>query len=449
MRPFGVQAQGGLILLVAIVSVSGVDPSVLGHVAKSTFSLLGLLGLVWSACKERRLIHFFIGATGVIGLIAVYYYNPTHRWEEGVGALPIDHISLLPGSAFPLGTQTALAFAVTAAITAGLAIGLKDREVLRGFGVASVVGAVTALFVLAQRLTPHLFPVFEWTGFFVYENHFAAFANLILPIALACGRRAQYRAFQSGQASSPAGLFYWMVFLLTAAVMLSRSRAGLFITGGTITAFILMQIRLRRRYPFLTPPLVWITKVGLGAGVMILGLGLIGILHEEALLRSLGQELSFRSQTLLDTLSMWRDYRVWGTGPGSFAAVFPYYQSLPIGKYFFSHAHCEPLEFLAEYGVLGGGLIALAVAWIFFFGRCRDVQNTHSPSFMELEGFGLILALCGMGLHSLIDFPLRHPVNALLTWAWVGILVNRLSGCSVMKILFSRNKVKRPDGDVV
>jgi len=160
------------------------------------------------------------------------------------------------------------------------------------------------------------------------------------------------------------------------------------------------------------------------------------------------QEFSFRRQVVADVISMWKSHPWWGTGPGSFTAVFPYYQTLPVEKHFFAHAHCEPLEFLTEYGLLGSIIFTVVMAGLFLCGRHRDTQSRSSPSFNELEGFGLTLALCGIGLHSLTDFPLRHPLNALIVWVWIGILCSRINGFAAMNFLLNRNRVRRPDREV-
>jgi O-antigen ligase len=255
-------------------------------------------------------------------------------------------------------------------------------------------------------------------------------------------------AFQTGRMSSPAGITLLAAALIGAAVAVSRSRAGLAVSGLIVVIFIFWQFRLQRRYPFMIPPASLAAKISLGTGALaVAGMVMLKVIRESGALARIVQELFFRRQVMADVLSMWKSHPWWGTGPGSFAAVFPYYQSVSLEKHFFAHAHCEPLEFLTEYGLLGGAVFLTVMAGLLLCGRHRDTQSRSSPSFNELEGFGLMLALCGIGLHSLTDFPLRHPLNALLTWVWTGILLGRVNGLSALKILSSRNKSKHPDGE--
>jgi O-antigen ligase len=438
MKRTGSRAPGSLVLLLAILSFGGMGFGLFGFSSNAVMAALSISGFLWLGVSgwwslsdrpvRRARIGFFAGSAVFLVLLTTYYFNSTHRWVDGVGALPINHIGFLPGSAFPSGTLQALCFSAIALVAGGLSMDLGRKEVNFFRSIAVLAAAVTALAVLGQRLTPRPYPVFELTGFFSYENHFAAFANLILPVALCAASRQRMNAFQTGRISSPAGVTLLAAAIIGAAVAMSRSRAGLAVTGLIFFSFICWQLRLQRRHPFMIPPVSLLAKISLGTGsVAVVCMVMVRMAREWIHLVRIGQEVPFRGQILADVLSMWKAHPWWGTGPGSFTAVFPYYQSVPLEKYFFAHAHCEPLEFLSEYGLLGGGIFLTAVACILFFGRRRDAENRSSPSFVELEGFGIILALCGIGLHSLIDFPLRHPLNALLTGVWIGILAGRVS----------------------
>jgi hypothetical protein len=391
------------------------------------FRSAGLLWLGWRLYRQRasgrdvrQWTRFFSGSAVILSLLLVYYLNPSHRWTEGIGALPVSHLRFLPATAFRPGTLGALWFTVTVLVAVGLAMDLGRGQRMWLMAGVVAVSAATALVVLGQRFSPRPFPVFDLTGFFPYENHYAAFANLILPVALCAGARRTIRAYETGRVSSPAGLFYFSAGLMVAAVALSRSRAGLLISCLMLTAFIGLQIRLRRRYPLIGLPFPRRIRTVYVAGIA--SGGLAAVLYFFSRLRRVGEELSFRAQVLADTLSVWSDKPFWGSGPGSFSSVFPYYQSLPVEKYFFLHAHCDPLQFLAEYGLLGGAVVLGAAGWILFRRPGPARVEDAAPTFLELEGAGLWLALAGVGLHSLVDFPLHHPLIALLSVVWIGIL---------------------------
>ena len=425
MSDTGGHVSGSLGLLLVMLGLGAVEFLRIDgiQIALSVVGFLWIARGLWRGGIRQSRMRFFSATALILLLFAMYNLNPTHSWKAGMGALPVDHIGFLPGGAFPEGAVRSTFFVALALSALGLTQELERKEITI-LGTVVLTGAVIAsLAVLGQRLAPRRFPVFDVTGFFAYENHFAAFANLILPVALAWGARFKFHAFLKGKVSSPSGLCYWGAVLLIAAVWFSRSRAGLFIAALMVVGFICNQIYLRRRYPFIARPLSRRMKIGVGLGCVVPAVGLLGLrISNQGNFDWIGEGLIFRFRILTDTLSMWRSHLWWGTGPGSFAAVFPYYQSLPVEEWFFSHAHCEGAEFLAEYGVLGGGLFLAGTALILFSAPVHSSRDPETPSFRELEGVAFVLSLAGISLHSLIDFPFRHPLNALLTVVWIGIL---------------------------
>jgi hypothetical protein len=360
----------------------------------------------------------------LLGGIALYAMNPTHRWVEGTGLLPAKPLPGLPGSAFPRGTWNALGMAAGACSAFVLASALSARKVRILQVAAAVAGAGLAVMVLAQRLEPKPFPVFDRTAIFVYENHFAAWANLVLPVTLALGARYRFRAVQQDRMSSPAGLCFLAALLLAAAIVMSRSRAGVAVMAFGVAATMWNLRVLSERTPFAGPPRsrwreVWNAGMCLTAAVLA---GTV-IAREWNGLAGLLEQGAFRFAILKDALSVLRDRPAWGAGPGTFSIVFPYYQSELLQDRTFLHAHCEPVQFLMEFGWAGGGAV-LAAAGIAVFGlmgrRCPDPDL---PPFAELErrAFGLGLLACA--LHAIIDFPLRNPWIGMLAAAWAGIWV--------------------------
>jgi tetratricopeptide (TPR) repeat protein len=87
----------------------------------------------------------------------------------------------------------------------------------------------------------------------------------------------------------------------------------------------------------------------------------------------------------------------------------------------FDHAHSEPLEWLAETGLVG--LLCVAAAW-WWAPRPRDGAG----------GWVWQLGLVGLAAHALVDFPLRVPAVALVAagcaaaWVVVGTRAPVASG---------------------
>jgi len=370
--------------------------------------------------KDARLCHLLGGLILLGGLPVIYALNASHEWRAA-GLVPVEHWRLLPASAYPAGSLQAVWRAVMLAVVlwGTSVLPSKRRKVLVALMLAGA--GVVALLTLHYRLAPR--SAYDWSRLFVSRNQYAAFACLMFPVALTSGARSQYKAFLGGRLSNPSGLWYLVAGLLAVSVIQTGSRAGIGILILQLAGFVWTQWRIRHNHPFAIPPLSPLHKVLLGGAlVLALGLGSVSLIRNQPLLRQAGGDLEFRGVVRGDTWSMWRSRKWWGTGPGSFATVFPYYQTLPVDQYYFRHAHCEPLQFMAEYGILGGGLTIMGVALI-LKGTGRRMGSRRSlPAFKELEAHGLLLALGGVMLHGLVDFPFRHPLNLLLACVWVGLL---------------------------
>ena len=383
--------------------------------------LLGVAGLV--ACR-RLPARIWLGGALLLGLIALYAWNPTHLWREGVGLMPREHVAWLPGTADPPGTWTTLG--VTGAAFAAFALGYRLPKSQIGWlqGAALAGGAILALVVLAQRLEPNAPRIREYTAIFVNENHFAVWTNLLLPVVLVMASRARFRAVQDGRPSSPAGLYVLIAVLMGAAAVVCRSRAGVAILALLVAAHVGLARRIVRDYPFAGIPSGALAKIFAGIAVAVAATFAVRAFWVEwPQLGVVAKEWAYRSGMAQDALAAWRERPVWGTGPGSFAAVFPYYQSDLFAGRTILHAHCEPVQFLMEYGVAGLAVVLAAVGLLASAPGARADKTGEIPAYADLERRAFGFALVAVGLHGLIDFPLRIPLLAVIAAAWAGLWV--------------------------
>ena len=123
------------------------------------------------------------------------------------------------------------------------------------------------------------------------------------------------------------------------------------------------------------------------------------------------------------TWDMAQDRLALGWGAGSFRYIFPMYQrNYPeiyyyyhredrgwIGRRIYHYAHNDIVQFLAEYGAVGSGLVLLTLLWILF-----SVSRIFSFSaFFLLVGFSTSMS------HAFLDFIF----NSLAYWmAFLGLL---------------------------
>jgi len=367
-------------------------------------------------------VRVWIGGAALLGLLAFYTWNPTHRWNEGLGLLPVQNWAMGPGSASPGGTWNTLMLSVSMLAAFLLAFRLSEKQVW-GFQVLMMVVAVAlSMVVISQRLEPNHSSVFEYTGVFVNENHFAVCMNLVLPLVLALASRARFQAVQEGRPTSPAGLYVLAAVLIGAAIVLSRSRAGIAVMALVVAVHVFRAHRWVVQYPFAgVPAPPFMKAIGGGIILAVAGLSIAAFAREWEHVSSIQREWAFRFGMVQDTWASWQAHPWWGIGPGAFTDVFPYYQSEMFQGKEILHAHCEPVQFLAEFGVAGGAL-ALGSVLLMVLARSRSwIESVRLPPFSVLERPAFGLALFAFALHSLVDFPFRIPLLAVMAAAWAGV----------------------------
>jgi O-antigen ligase len=292
-----------------------------------------------------------------------------------------------------------------------------------------VIGCSFAVLAVLTRVFRNgnvlwLFPVRSGEyamGPYVNRNHFAGYMEMVIPIAMA------YYLYTAGKIQLPAGehdasrirqAFSFLdhrkfaslsqgvsaVLLLTGGLFISLSRGGILGYALSMGVFAWM-VRSRR---FLRKRAAYMALLG---GVVALTVIFAGWGLFEARFEVAGREKGARMNTWLDTLSLSRDYPIFGSGWGSFDRAFPAYQtSHP--ELHFEHAENEYVEVLAESGWTG--LIALigvlASFSVIVLRRWRERHN----SFVVSLTVGGATAFTAIAVHSFLDFNMHVPANTLL-----------------------------------
>jgi O-antigen ligase len=116
----------------------------------------------------------------------------------------------------------------------------------------------------------------------------------------------------------------------------------------------------------------------------------------------------------------------WGSGVGTFGEVFQRFQTVALNGFYIDHAHNDVLEFAFE-----GGLLAMAVMASFFFYYLRRWWQFWPKGRWERYHFiqaGAGISIFLMMLHSLVDFNLHVPANAIYFALVVGFFFHLGSG---------------------
>jgi O-antigen ligase len=283
---------------------------------------------------------------------------------------------------------------------------LEDWRGFVWFGMA--FGFLVAIFGLLQHLTfngkLYWFREMRYGGVpfgpYVNRNHFAGFAELILPLALVplvLGKVRRERWIVVGV----------FAVLPIGALFLSASRGGIVSFGVELGVLALVMILRRTGGKQLLVGGV----VLLIALLMVTWLGVGQILERFSSLQLLEATSGKRTSMRQDTWRIFLDHPWTGTGLGTLQLVFPPYETLYDGR-IVNHTHNDYLEAIAETGVAGG----LCCAWflgVLLADSARRMLTLNNSIAAALNLSGLV-GCSGFLTHSLVDFNLHIPANALL-----------------------------------
>jgi O-antigen ligase len=267
------------------------------------------------------------------------------------------------------------------------------------------------------------------TGTYVNRNHFAGLLEMAFPVAVALAISAWRKgAMQSDQ---NAGLALRMTILLAtsacllAGVVVSQSRMGFIATlaGASFTMLIvpLSQNERSSQHETDQPSRKW-KRAWRWAVPLALPLLILIFLPTRELILRFADMASTQEVSKGDRVKIWHDtlhvigaYKWTGCGLGAFEHGFYRHQTAaPANTVDF--AHNDILQILAELGIPGGLLAGILAAWI--AARMLVVMLWRRSARNWELAIGLFASFITVGVHSLADFNLYIPANAL-AFAWL------------------------------
>jgi O-antigen ligase len=238
-------------------------------------------------------------------------------------------------------------------------------------------------------------------GPYVNRNHFAGFVELVAPVGLALlvfrGMRRELFAITGLVTIIPVG-----------ALIFSGSRGGIVCFAFEVVVLALLA---RTRKGLRGATMIAVAFVGIASIVLIAWLGAGKAIERFSKTRIGDVTLSRRASMFRGAEHIFLDHPVKGVGLGTIVTVFPSYDTGYDGRVV-DHVHNDYIEALAETGILGG-LCGVAFLWLLFTGA-RKSFTAEQGHFSRALHAGAIAALCGILLHSCVDFNLHIPSNALL-----------------------------------
>ena len=273
-----------------------------------------------------------------------------------------------------------------------------------------IYGGLMALFAIVQGFTSEgkLF----WTtlptlgaviyGSYVNHAHYAGLMELLTPFPLVMALRKRSTPLQSA-------LLGFTGVLMAVSIFLSRSRGGVvtfcvqlaflgavfYASGGKrkhMASFVLFVAVLAGLFAWLASSEV--TEA-------------LSTLKDPAADNVTG----FRLHIVQDSLPLIFTHPIFGSGLGTFAHIFPRYQSF-YSDFYVNFAHNDYVQFVVEMGL--AGVVLLTWALIVFFQRALDGISEwarHTDTAIRLAA---LTGCVGILIHSLSDFNLHIPANAML-----------------------------------
>lgn len=324
----------------------------------------------------------------------------------GIGLLQL----LFHGTAYPFLTRVQLlklaAYFIILFLSAQAFRSRSDLTVL-AWGIILFCFAISLLTIIqhftAGQTIYWLEPVngSEPYGPYVNRNHFAGFVELTLPVGLAL------MAFR-GLRRDVLPLMTLFTIVPLGALVLSGSRGGLL--GFALEIGILGWMMQKRR-AWRSGRLAVVAAAMVAALFFVAWVGASRAIERLSALRSPDVSLERRVSMARSAVHIFLDHPLKGCGLGTMVAVFPRYETAYDGRTV-DHVHNDYLETLAETGLLGG-LCGAVFLWLLFREARKSFEAEQGHFSLGLHA-GAIMAVGGMLLHSLVDFNLQLPANALL-----------------------------------
>lgn len=270
-------------------------------------------------------------------------------------------------------------------------------------------------------------------GSYVNRNHFAGYLEMCLAVGLGMliaqltGKRAVgFRQFLRDAAElilGPRMRLRLALVCMVIGLVLSRSRMGntaffssLLVAGAIGLVF---SRRATRSMVILIASLIVIDVVIVGS---YFGVSQVVDRIEKTTLAT-----EDRPDVAGHTVEMWREFPLFGSGLGSYHAVFPRFTGpeVPITP---TQAHNDYVQFLAETGAAGTLLLGLIVG-LSLFAALRAQYERGDPLARGLA-FGAVMGITAILIHSTTDFNLQIPANAMtfmfiLALCWVALNFER------------------------
>ncbi|MFH0926817.1 MAG: O-antigen ligase family protein [bacterium] len=259
------------------------------------------------------------------------------------------------------------------------------------------------------------------TGTYINRNHFAGYLEMAIPLTFGklIGYQQQKYNISSDKDIKKADklraqkVILWFAFVIMfIALIISASRAGivslaLSLTIGGIIGY-KKGIFGRNRKTIISIGIV------ITCGVLWLGIG-----NTFNRFSKLNADKEARTTIWQGAVSIVKGNPLLGTGFGTFIQTYKKFKPPELEHSLMDHAHNDWLELITDTGIIGLSIVLFGLTY-FMVNSLRQLQRRKNKFVISLA-LGGICGLLSLVFHSLTDFNLHIPANALLLSIILGL----------------------------
>jgi len=260
------------------------------------------------------------------------------------------------------------------------------------------------------------------SGTYISPNHLAGFLEMLLPLALTytlVGRSKPLMKVFLGYAA----------LVMVAGLGVTVSRGG-WLSAGFALAVLFGILALHRNYRL--PSVVLMALLIIACSFFVTKTQFFKERLKAGIDDSKNVEMSVRFELWRSAAQMWRDHVWFGVGPGHYDYRFRAYRPEAV-QLRPDRAHNEYLNTLADWGVVGTTIVVAALGALFLglSKSWRYVRRSETEFRSNLSNkFAFVLGaasgLVALLVHSVVDFNMHIPANAILAVSLMALLSGHL-----------------------
>jgi len=261
------------------------------------------------------------------------------------------------------------------------------------------------------------------TGTYYNRNNFSGFIELTLPLFIGFiftfWRFGSFKNIKSlikeSDTLMKSVLFLFLVGIAFMSLLFSLSRMGIF---SFLISLIFFYLVYKKYYKNINTSwfLIFIIFVGLTFGLFV---GLLALFERFV---DIGIRPDVRLSVWTDSFRIFKNFPLFGTGLATFEYVYQSYRTLLISSVF-KYTHNDYLQLLFETGLVGFGFIITSLT-LFFRSSFKTLNNLYRvhDDFGFFICLGSLTGIVSILIHSLTDFNLHIPANAIYFSLLVGLV---------------------------